>query len=163
MANPVEEALDDFQDKVLKVWENTAGNALEKMFLFEEAFGSAVGVFSLAAHANEVPAMPQIFKAMFKFDLRDFTDVVMVVGEHIITLVKILQSLMNAFASKVFETFRNAADTFVEAISEVGIIMKAFEVVETAITYKIELPFGMPRTLKSKKLGVASCLSLIHI
>lgn len=157
MADPVEDALDDFQDKVLKVWENTAGSALDKMFEFEEAFGSAVGVFSLAAHATEVPAMPQIFKAMFKFDLRDFTDVVMVVGEHIVTLVEILQSLMKAFESKVFETFRNAADTFVDAISDVGIIMKAFEVVETAITHKIELPFGMPRTLKSSKLGKASC------
>ena len=132
MANPVEEALDDFQDKVLKVWEDTAGYALEKMFDFEEAFGSAVGVFSVAAHAAEVPAAAQIFKAMFKFDLQDFTDVVMVVGEHIITLVEILQSLMKAFASKVFETFRNAADAFVDAISEVGIIMKAFEVVEKA-------------------------------
>ena len=92
-----------------------------------------------------------------KFDLQDFTDVVMVVGEHIITLVEILQSLMKAFASKVFETFRNAADAFFDAISEVGIIMKAFEVVETAITHKIELRFGMPRTLKSEKLGTASC------
>ena len=127
------------------------------MFEFEEAFGSAVGVFSLSAHATEVPALPQIFKAMFKFDLQDYNDVVMVVRQHIITLVKSLQSLVTAFESEVFETFRNTADDFVDAIDEVGVIMKAFEKVETAIKYKITLPFGMPRGLKAGKLGKASC------
>ena len=105
MADPVEKALDKFQDTVLSIWEKTAGAAFDKMVQFEEAFGTAVGLFSFAAWGKDMSAVPQLFKAVVGVELEDVTNVMMAVGEHIISLVALLKGLLDAFASKIFETF----------------------------------------------------------
>ena len=153
----MEQALDDFQDAVLKVWERTAGTAFDLMVKFEDGFGAAVGVFSIAAVAPKMQAVPEVFKHLTTLDLADFKNAVMFASEHIKNIVQLGSSLMSAFASDVFDFFRNAAEGFIDAIMEVDVVMKLFKALETAYTTKITLPFGMPRTLQSKNFGRASC------
>ena len=109
LADPVEKALDSFQDSVLSIWEKTAGAAFDKMVWFEDAFATAVAIFSFAAWGKDFSPVPQLVKALIGVDLQDVTDVMMSLGDHIMFLLDLLKGLMNAFASEVFETFVSAA------------------------------------------------------
>lgn len=156
-ADPVEDAIDDFEDYVLGIWENTAGAALTKMYEFEAIFSQSVALFSFAADATRIPALPGLVKGLIGVDLEHFNNSVQTVEQHVEVVLGQLKSLMTAFEDNVFLNFHTKAQAFIDAIAEIDVFMDAFAFVEDAYNYQIELPFGMPRTLMSRKLGRASC------
>lgn len=156
-ADPVEKAVDHFEDFVLGIWENTAGAVLDMIYGFEAHIDNAVGLFSFAAEAQHIPALPGLVKGLFGIDLGQFSNGLQAVERHVHDILVKLQELMAAFASETFEQFRTKASDFIEAIKDINAFMVPFDAVAQAYEYKITLPFGMPRTLMSRKLGRASC------